>query len=124
MDATAALTLTGIIKAQGTCDCCGRKLGKVFQLSDGNEYGRACAAKIAGYKVTDQAVRIAETLRRNTIAAAELSAASDAFATAWAAEGTEAHQTAWETLIAYRNGDQDITEALEVFGAITMRFAA
>jgi hypothetical protein len=114
MNITEAPKLTGIVKAQGTCDCCGRKLGKVFQLSNGNEYGRACAAKITGYKVTDQAVRIAETLRRNTIAAAELSAESASFATAWATQDT----AAWETLIAYRNGDFNITEALEVFGRL------
>ncbi len=59
---TAALTLTGITKARSECACCGRTLGKVFQLSDGNDYGRTCAAKLTGYKVTDQAVRIAARL--------------------------------------------------------------
>lgn len=51
--------LTGIVKATGVCHCCGRKLGKVFELSNGFEYGRRCAAKITGYTVTDQAIRMA-----------------------------------------------------------------
>lgn len=53
------LTLTGITAQHSACNCCGRNLGRVFRLSDGNDYGRTCAAKKTGYKVTDQAVRIA-----------------------------------------------------------------
>lgn len=61
---TTAITLTGITRASGVCDCCGRELGRVFELSDGNTYGRACAAKITGYKITDKALRVATHLAK------------------------------------------------------------
>lgn len=56
---TMEVTLTGISHTNGTCDCCGRTLGRVFELSDGGSYGRTCAAKITGWKLTDQALRMA-----------------------------------------------------------------
>ncbi|CDZ89020.1 hypothetical protein ACQR3W_21910 [Rhodococcus ruber] len=62
--ATANLTLTGITKASSQCHCCGRTLGKVFQLSDGNDYGRTCAAKITGYSITDKLLRQAQFAAR------------------------------------------------------------
>lgn len=61
---TATLKLTGIAKASGQCHCCGRTLGKVFQLSDGNDYGRSCAAKITGYSITDKLLRQAQFAAR------------------------------------------------------------
>lgn len=46
--------LTGIHLTDGECDCCGRNLGKVFEVRhpDGQTatYGRACAAKVTGWK--------------------------------------------------------------------------
>lgn len=59
---TITPSLTGITRAHGVCDCCGRTLGRVFELSNGGTYGRSCAAKLTGFKVTDQAVRIAARL--------------------------------------------------------------
>ncbi|MBD8056673.1 hypothetical protein ICV35_23775 [Rhodococcus ruber] len=64
MNATANLTLTGITKASSQCHCCGRTLGKVFPLSDGNDYGRTCAAKITGYSITDKLLRQAQLAAR------------------------------------------------------------
>lgn len=122
--ATATLTLTGITKARSECHCCGRTLGKVFQLSDGNDYGRVCAAKLTGFKVTDQSVRAAEMLRRNNIAAAELSALSTRFAGVWAniEEASDNEKVAaMEAVIAVRDGWQTATEALELFDRMSNR---
>lgn len=124
MTTTAALTLTGITKARSECACCGRTLGKVFQLSDGNDYGRVCAAKLTGFKVTDQAVRAAEMRRRNEIAAAELGAISDRFAGVWTNQESATENenvAAMEAVIAVRSGWQTATEALELFDRMITR---
>ncbi|MBF6358126.1 hypothetical protein IU449_26885 [Nocardia higoensis] len=111
MIATAreTVTLTGITRAHGVCACCGRSLGRVFQLSDGQEYGRRCAAKVTGFKITDQAVRLAEVERRNRIAAAELSERSADWAKLWG----DAHPAAWDGLVEYRDGGMDAAAAVE-----------
>ena len=124
MNATANLTLTGITKARSQCHCCGRTLGKVFQLSDGNDYGRTCAAKITGWKVTDQAVRAAEMRRRNEIAAAELGALSTRFAGVWSnidSASDSEKVAAMEAVIAVRDGWQNVAEALELFDRMSAR---
>ncbi|QQM15096.1 hypothetical protein SEA_TINALIN_7 [Gordonia phage TinaLin] len=113
MSNTETLTLTGITRGHGMCACCGRTLGRVFQLSDGNEYGRKCAAKLTGFQVTDQAVRAAVMAARNAAAAAELCAYSELFAGKWGAGDRDAHPVAWDALIAYRDGRSDAEDAIE-----------
>lgn len=121
---TATPALTGIVRAHGMCNCCGRTLGRVFQLSDGGEYGRVCAAKITGYKVTDQAVRIAATLARNKVIGAELSTLSPTFAAAWATiheSDTFTASMAMDAVISVRMGQMDAAESLEWFNRVISR---
>lgn len=58
------LKLTGITRASGVCACCNKSLGTVFELSDGNTYGRKCAGKLTGFSVTDKALRSAQKQAR------------------------------------------------------------
>ena len=124
--ATDTLTLTGITRAHGLCACCGRTLGRVFELSDGNTYGRRCAAKLTGYKVTDQAVRMAAHAAKREAAIAELAAASELFAsqTEAGADGFTTTTTfaAEEVLCLYTHGQlADIAEAIDSFTTLAAR---
>lgn len=72
------LTLTGITVEHGSCDRCGRELGKVYHCSDGNDYGRKCIRTITGWtfseidlKLRQAAIRV-ERARRQAFVDAEM----------------------------------------------------
>lgn len=71
---TKTYRLLGITTTRSACDCCGRKLARVFRVADatGTErlMGRVCAAKATGYNWTVAQAERAERFAQQDAAAA------------------------------------------------------